>query len=111
MGPNFLVTNDNKLKVADFNFNVWGYEDPSSEGSKMEEEVDRDIANAMKLDVISTRIISEGGNREFNGKGVMLVTKYVETQRNPGKTLEELETEYKRVLGVEKIIWLETMPL
>jgi agmatine deiminase len=86
---------------------VWGYEDPNSEGSKAEERVDRDIAKAMNLDVISTEIISEGGNREFNGKGVMLTVKSVETQRNPEKTLEELEAQYKRVLGVTKIIWLE----
>lgn len=108
MGPNFLVTEDGNLKMADFNFNVWGYESPQSEGSKIEEKVDEIIAQQMGLDIVSTDVISEGGNRELNGKGTLIATEAVELQRNPDMSKEEIAEEFKRVLGVEKVIWLKT---
>lgn len=107
MGPNFLVSPGMKHKIADFNFNVWGYETPDTKGAVIEEKVDEKIAKLLNLEIVSTNVISEGGNREFDGKGTMITTESVELQRNPQMTKSELETEYKRVLGVEKIIWLK----
>lgn len=107
MGPIFLVGDDGGLAVADFGFNMWGYEDRSSPASRAEEAIDRVVAERLGLPVIETDLISEGGNREFNGEGTLMMTEAVTRQRNPGWTLEEIEAELKRVLGQEKIIWLE----
>ncbi len=52
-------------------------------------------------------IVSEGGDREFNGEGVMMAIEETEvTKRNPGKTKIQVEAEFKRQFGVKKIIWL-----
>jgi len=107
MGPIFLKSNTGKLAIVDFNFNVWGYEDASSQGSKVEERVDRIIGNLLKLPTIKTNLISEGGNREFNGKGTLMVTEAVELQRNPNMTRDEIENEFKRLFNVTKVIWLK----
>lgn len=52
-------------------------------------------------------MISEGGNREVNGKGTLTTTESVEMDRNPTMTKKEMEAEYERLLGVQKTIWLK----
>jgi agmatine deiminase len=52
-------------------------------------------------------MISEGGNREVNGKGVLMTTESVEFGRNPTMSKQEMEAEYKRMLGIKKNIWLK----
>lgn len=106
MGPIFLKNHKNEMKIADFGFNSWGCLPQYDESSMTEERVDRLVAKDLQLPVLRSSIISEGGNREFNGKGTMMLTKAVELQRNPDFTIEQLEAEYKRIFNVEKIIWL-----
>lgn len=104
-GPVLLKSNQGHLKGVDFGFNCygncrWGFAKTADEGDSI-------IAASLGLLVIKATIVSEGGDREFNGKGVMITNEAVELQRNPGKTKQQLETEFKRVLGVKKIIWLK----
>ena len=106
MGPIFLRGDQGGLRVVDFGFNMWGYESPDSPNSRLEEGVDRQVAELLGLEVVKSTLISEGGSREFNGKGVMLAVEAVERQRNPGWTLEAMEEEFQRTLGVAKVLWL-----
>jgi len=106
MGPIFVETNQNTMAIADFNFNSWGYSDTLDLDTKTEEMYDVRVAEHFNLPVISSTMISEGGNREVNGKGTMITTASVEEGRNPNMTKQEMEAEYKRLLGVKKIIWL-----
>ncbi|AFU69646.1 peptidyl-arginine deiminase, Porphyromonas-type [Psychroflexus torquis ATCC 700755] len=107
MGPTFVETNKNTLAVADFNFNSWGYSDTLDIGTKTEEMYDVRVAEHYNLPVISSSMISEGGNREVNGKGILMTTESVEMGRNPTMTKKEMEAEYKRLLGIKKTIWLK----
>lgn len=107
MGPVFVETNQNTMAIADFNFNSWGYSDTLDVDTKTEEMYDVRVAEHFKLPVISSAMISEGGNREVNGKGTLITTESVEMGRNPTMTKQEMEAEYKRLLGVKKIIWLK----
>lgn len=106
MGPIFVVNKSNQLEVADFAFNGWGYEGVDSEYSIAEEKIDENVAKESKLKINSSSMISEGGNREFNGKGTMMAVEVVEKQRNPKMTKPQMEAEYKRLLGVTNVIWL-----
>lgn len=107
MGPIFVETNENTMAIADFNFNAWGYTDTLDIDTKTDEMYDVRVAEHLNLPVISSSMISEGGNREVNGKGTLITTESVEEDRNPNMSKEEMEAEYKRLLGVEKIIWLK----
>jgi agmatine deiminase len=108
MGPIYLVDGKGNRAVADFRFNGWGYESSNSEYSRAEGSIDVKVAKLEGIKKIQrTRMISEGGNRELNGKGVLIVVEAVEKQRNPGMTIRQMETEFKRVLGVKKVIWLK----
>jgi agmatine deiminase len=106
MGPIFVVNKSNQLEIADFAFNGWGYEAVDSEYSLAEEKIDENVAKESKLKINSSSMISEGGNREFNGKGTMMAVEVVEKQRNPKMTKPQMEAEYKRLLGVTNVIWL-----
>lgn len=107
MGPIFVETNQKTMAIADFNFNSWGYADTLNVETKIEEKYDERVAKHFKLPVISSAMISEGGNREVNGKGTLITSESVEMGRNPNMTKKEMEAEYKRLLGVKKIIWLK----
>lgn len=107
MGPTFVETNRGTLAVADFNFNSWGYSDTTDVDNKIEESYDRGAAELLKLPVIRTPMISEGGNREVNGKGTLMLSEVVERGRNPQMSLEQMEAEFQRTLGVTNVIWLK----
>ncbi len=107
MGPIFVKTNQNGMAIADFNFNSWGYTDTLDSDNKTEEMYDKRVAKQLNLPLISSSMISEGGNREVNGKGTLMTTESVEMNRNPNMSKEQMEAEYKRLMGVKKIIWLK----
>ena len=143
MGPQFTRDSSGNLRVNDWNFNMWGYEEPDSELSTLEEAVDRAVARAIDVPVLDARegpstgvrMIHEGGSVSHNGHGTMIAVESVVIQRNLGpgrfcggeapvtdydqpntyapnpdwpacKAL--VEEEYRRMLGVRKIIWVPT---
>lgn len=106
VGPIFVKDSNNKLKVGNFDFNNY-----SRNGNKLyvntESQIDKLVAEKLKLPVISTNLISEGGAIESNGRGTLMLTESVILKRNPNMTKQQIEKEYKRVLGVKKFIWLK----
>ncbi len=98
-GPVFLRDSKGQFAIADFKF---------IHPDKRTEEIDRNVAIKLNLPTISSDMISEGGAWQTNGKGTMLLVESVELDRNPSMTKLQIETEYKRVLGVSKIIWLKS---
>ena len=67
--------------------------------------VDSLMGAAVKARHHKVNVILEGGSFEYNGQGVLIQSEAVTLQRNPGRTKQELETEFRR-LGIEKVIWL-----
>ena len=105
VGPVFVKDNQNRLRVADFGFNNYS-RDGDPQYIKTEGQVHRLVAAHLGLPLIGTPLISEGGGIESNGKGTLMVTASVALKRNPGLSKQQVEAEYKRVLGVKKVIWL-----
>jgi len=97
-GPVFLRNGKGELAVADFKFI---HPDKSSEA------IDRNVAAKLNLPTISSTMVSEGGAWQTNGRGTLLLVEAVELDRNKTMTKAQIEEEYKRVLGVSKIIWLK----
>lgn len=106
-GPIFLRNAENKLAVAGFEQNQWGYSTPTDPTSVAMSKVPTEVANYLGIKTIfSAPIVSEGGDRVVNGKGTLLVNRAVELQRNPTMDQSALEQAYKETLGVTKVIWL-----
>jgi len=97
-GPIFLRNEKEDLAVADFSF---------IHPDKRSEAIDRNVAAHFHLPTISSSMVSEGGAWQTNGEGTMLLVESVELDRNPKMPKPQIEDEYKRVLGVIKIIWLK----
>ncbi|WP_245587827.1 agmatine deiminase family protein [Desulfovibrio inopinatus] len=106
-GPIFTVNAAGQKSIADFNFNCWGYFPDTDTQARMMERVDRDAAKAVGLPSRMTRLVSEGGDRELNGKGTILVTEACEFQRNPNLSREDIEHEFAEMLGATNVIWLK----
>ena len=106
VGPIFVKDSKDKLNVVDFGFNNYSRDD-SQDYINVEGQIDKHVAKLCKLPVVGTKLISEGGAIESNGQGTLMTTESVILKRNPGMTKQQIEDEYKRVLGVKKIIWLK----
>lgn len=97
-GPIFLKNNNGEFEIADFRYS---HPDTSVEA------MDRKIAARLNLPIISSQMFSEGGAWQTNGKGTMLLVESVELDRNPKMSKIQIEDEYKRMLGIKKVIWLK----
>ena len=47
----------------------------------------------------------KGGDKSFNSRGSVIMNQAVETQRNPGLTLEQIEDAAKAALKVTHVVW------
>ena len=124
-GAAFLVNGNGELGVADFGWNTYGYpgwleikynnnKDSVTKYLKLREPfmkrtgmVDSLMAVAENAIILKTDIKHEGGAIEVNGKGTLILCEATVLQRNPGLSKEQIELEFKRVLGVTKIIWMK----
>jgi agmatine deiminase len=92
MGPQFVRSTAGDLRVTDWNFNYWGYEEPTSFNSRFEESFDRRAAAAIGVPVVKVRpapgagarLIHEGCSASHNGRGTMIAVESVVMQRNLG---------------------------
>lgn len=106
VGPIFVKDSQYRLNVVNFGFNNYG-RSGNQYYINVESQVDKLTAQLLGLPVISTNLVSEGGAIESNGRGTMMATESVALTRNPGLTKQQIENEYKKVLGVKKVIWLK----
>ncbi len=105
-----VLVNDHtgELLLTNFNFNTYGMHTTDHPISKLLKEFSEFHAELVGVDkIVSTELISEGGDREFNGRGVMMAIEDTEVnKRNPHLSKYEVEDEFKRVFNLNKIIWL-----
>jgi agmatine deiminase len=107
VGAIFLKNRHGDLKAVDFNFNCYGECPTGSVEAQKKEGIDREIAAVADVPTVRTRLVSEGGDREVNGKGTLMAIEETEMQRNSGMTREQIENELLRLLGQKKMIWLK----
>ena len=100
-GPYFLRSTNGHLALADYGFD---HPDPRMEA------IDREIAARLGLPTVRSPIASEGGARQVNGRGTLLLVESVELARNPGRSRDEIEREHRRVHGATNVIWLKRGP-
>ena len=103
--PTFGLGDGGLRSAIVWNFNIWG--------EKFEDyEADRDLAMRFARenadDVLVANLVSEGGALEFDGDGTVLTTKsaLLNPNRNPDRSVAEIEQELSDLTGAAKIIWL-----
>jgi len=100
-----FVEASGRIAGVDFNFSGWG-------NKQNPHDLDHAVADAVltryAIPRVDTWIVAEGGSFETDGQGTLMVTEssVVNDNRNPGRSRQQIEDELKRVLGVQKVIWL-----
>jgi len=106
----FLSDKKGKRSIPDFDFNSYGMkpflDTKMLEMDKLDANFKKLISKLFHLPLVKIDLVSEGGNRDTNGRGTLIVTDAVDQQRNPSITLEERVEKYKQGLNIKKVILL-----
>ncbi len=103
-GAVFVVTKAGEKAGIDFNFNGWG----EKQDFDLDTKVAAFMAQRAGVRRIETDLVLEGGGIEVDGHGTAIITEscVLNKNRNPGVSKAQCELELKRLLGLEKILWL-----
>jgi agmatine deiminase len=122
-GPTFVIDQaQRKLGAIRWIFNAWGNKyhpyDSDAAASKhicqgldqsghWMDEPQKDSENS--LEYFESTLVCEGGALETDGQGTLLTTSSAVATgtRNPNWTREQIESEFKRQLGVRKVLWID----
>ena len=103
-GPVFVVNKVGEIRGIDFNFNGWGEKQAFTKDAK----VAGVITEHADVHALETELILEGGGIEVDGHGTAIISEscVLNANRNPGVSKTKCEIELKRLLGLDKIIWI-----
>ncbi|MFD5465896.1 agmatine deiminase family protein [Kitasatospora sp. NPDC127059] len=103
-GPTF-VTGPQGPAGVDFNFNGWGGKQTHANDG----QVARTLLDHYGITRVQAPITGEGGAIEVDGQGTLMATEssWVNDNRNPGRTRDQIEASLKELLGVEKVLWFK----
>jgi len=107
-GPNFLVGGDS-LAGSTWTFNAWGQKyDPYDQDALMGAR----ILERVGARQYTSPLVAEGGGITVDGEGTVITTEscFLNENRNPGLSREDVEAELCRTLGAEKVIWIPGDP-
>lgn len=103
-GPVFVRKPNGERACVKFNFNGWGKKQQFDHDGLVADMVSAYV----KLPLLATRLVLEGGALEVDGKGTAIITEscVLNSNRNPGWSKADCEAELRRLLGIRKVIWL-----
>lgn len=110
IGPTFITGDAGKRIAVNWTFNAWG-----GEFDGLYAEWDRDNAVAkMFASYLGEEVydaepfVLEGGSIHTDGEGTLIVTEscLLSKGRNPQMSKAEIEETLKKILGIEKVLWL-----
>lgn len=104
-GPCFLTDGAGHRAGASFRFTAWGGKYSPYDG---DDSVAGAILDSVGLPCFDSGLVAEGGGIAVDGEGTILTTKscFPNANRNPGWSIEDIESELKEMLGGDKVIWL-----
>lgn len=122
-GAAFIINKNGEMQAVDFEWGTYGYRQWlldkfnndvqkadsifSKSGASKRGSVDSLMAVAENIPIVKSWIVMEGGSIEVNGKGSLILNEPLTLSRNDGASKDSIEKEFKRVLGVTNIIWLQ----
>ncbi|MCW9032720.1 MAG: agmatine deiminase family protein [Rhodospirillales bacterium] len=102
-GPLFAKRSNGKLVVSHIQFNGWG----DKQIHKHDGKIATAVANHLGLEVISSGLKGEPGGVEHDGHGLLMAheSSWVNKNRNPGLTRDEIEKKLLKAYGASQMIW------
>lgn len=103
-GPVFVRDRRGQMGGVDFNFNGWG----GKQAHARDAEVAARVIEEAEVPALESALVLEGGGIEVDGRGTAIITEscVLNPNRNPGVGRAEAERELKRLLGIDRTIWL-----
>ncbi len=105
-GPIWAVEND-ELFVQNWKFDGWGEPDTPFAA---DDAVPPQVAAIAGLSCTNYNFFNEQGNLEFNGASALITSWGCLSNRNPGVTMEEMESLFEKSFGVTQVVWLLSGP-
>ncbi|HET8977460.1 MAG TPA: agmatine deiminase family protein [Solirubrobacteraceae bacterium] len=104
-GPIYVYGDDGERLAVHFGFNAWG---EKFAGWDRDAAVGGLIARRLGDRVVDGGMVLEGGSILSDGAGTLLTTEQclLHPNRNPSLSREGIEERLRRLLGVERIVWL-----
>ncbi len=121
-GATFIINEIGQKRAVDFGWTLYGCKDYLARKYDNNADsiahyypmylgetgsVDSLMAVEDNIDIVKTDVNMEGGSIEVNGKGTLILCEEITFSRNPDMSRKHIEDEFKRVLGVRKIIWMK----
>lgn len=104
--PMFVVNNYGDLRASNFIFNGWGNKfPPYMDDMKLKSR----LCQFLEIPAYNAPLVSEGGAITVDGEGTLITTEecLLNSNRNPRKSKQQVESILKEYVGVEKVIWLK----
>ena len=102
-GPIFAVDGRGGLAVTHIQFNGWG----EKQVNRRDSQIAALVAERLGLTLVPSGLIGEGGGVEQDGHGLLMAheSSWVNENRNPELTRDEIETRLLQAYGAERMIW------
>jgi agmatine deiminase len=104
-GPIFVAAGDNRLGI-DFAFNGWGGKFAPHDA---DDALPEKLCEYLGIPRERAEIVLEGGSISVDGEGTLVTTEQclLDPSRNPELDKDDLEEALIRLLGLERIVWLD----
>ena len=102
-GPIFVVDGAGGLAISHVQFNGWGEKQVNARDSLIAERV----AERLGLQLLPTGLRGEAGGVEQDGHGLLIAheSSWVNDNRNPGLSRDEIERRLLTAYGADRMIW------
>lgn len=102
-GPIFVVDGAGGIAISHIQFNGWGEKQVNARDSLIAQRV----AEQLGLPLLPTGLRGEAGGVEQDGRGLLIAheSSWVNDNRNPGLTRDEVERRLLAAYGADRMIW------
>lgn len=102
-GPLFAVGADGTLVVSHIQFNGWG----ARQAHRYDGQIAARIAERLNIPLISSGLKGEAGGVEHDGAGVLVAheSSWVNENRNPGLSRDDVEQRLLKAYGATRMLW------
>ncbi|WP_420012804.1 agmatine deiminase family protein [Tateyamaria sp.] len=102
-GPIFITNDRGDLAVSHIQFNGWG----RKQVHRRDSQIARRVAERLGLELHPTGLVGEAGGVEQDGHGLLMAheSSWVNDNRNPGLSRDQIERRLLDAYGADRMIW------
>lgn len=102
-GPLFAINPNGERAVCHIQFNSWG----DKQGHARDAKVAEAVAQRLSLRIFASGLYGEPGGVEHDGHGLLMAheSSWVNDNRNPGFSRQEIEAKLLEAYGATRMIW------